>query len=183
MEIDINQQKISIGDKYKIFVDGEQTHYASRRLFSLLPVVQLYQLQNERPRMTINKRLAFFKAKYDLTRWDDQVLEFRTQFFWKAQYQCQVGPDDYVLYGHRGRKVSIYKNDRQIAWWDKQAVSWFAGDNYKLTCDKDADTELLIAFCLIVDNFASDDHDGNMINIDLGNLFQARKFDRDWQPK
>jgi uncharacterized protein YxjI len=183
MEIDINQQKISIGDKYKIFVDGEQTHYASRKLFSLLPVVQLYEGQNERPRMTINKRMAFFKAKYDITRSDNQVLEFRTQSFWKPQYQCLVGPDNYVLYGHRGRKVSIYENDRQIAWWDKQAVSWFAGDNYKLICDKSADIELLIAFCLVVDNFASDDHDGNTINIDLGNLFQARKFDRDWQPK
>jgi hypothetical protein len=57
------------------------------------------------------------------------------------------------------------------------------GDNYKLTCDKDADRGLLIAFCFVVDNFAGDDHDGNMINIDFGNLFQARKFDRDWQPK
>lgn len=183
MEIDINQQKISIGDKYKIFINGEQTHYASRKLLSLLPVVNLYALTSERPRMTINKLFSVFKAKYDITRWDNQVLSFRTQSFWKPQYTCQVGNDSYSVYGHRGRKYSVYKNDQQVAWWDKNAVSWFAGDNYKITADSDADIELLMSFCLVVDNFASDDHDGNMINIDLGNLFEGRKFNRDWQPK
>lgn len=47
MEIDINQAKISIGDKYKIFIEGQQTHKASRQLFSLLPVVHLYDLGDD----------------------------------------------------------------------------------------------------------------------------------------
>jgi len=184
VEIDINQQKISIGDKYKIFVDGRQTYIASRKLISLLPVVYLYELNNERPKMTINKLFSFFKAKYDIARSDNRVFQFRTLSFWKLQYECQVGQDSYVIYGHRGRRYSIYKNDQQIAWWDKNAVSWFAGDNYKIILDKDADIDLLISFCLVVDNFSSDSHDGNMINIDLGNIgFQAKKFDPAWQPK
>ena len=29
MEIDINQQKISLGDKYQIFIDGQQRHNAA----------------------------------------------------------------------------------------------------------------------------------------------------------
>ena len=71
MEIDINQQKIAVGDKYKIFIGGQQTHFASRQIFSLLPVVNLYELNNDRPRMTKNKLFSFFKAKYDITRWDN----------------------------------------------------------------------------------------------------------------
>ena len=82
--------------------------------------------------MTIRKRFSFFKAMYDITRWDNNVLEFRTISFWRSQYQCQVGKDMYGIYGHRGRKYSIYKNDQQVAWWDKEAVSWFAGDNQVL---------------------------------------------------
>ena len=184
MEIDVNQLKISIGDKYKIFIDRQQTHVASRKLISLLPVVYLYELNDARPRMTINKLLSFFKATYDITRWDNNVLEFRTKSFWKSQYECQVGDDSYSIYGHTGRKFSIFKNDTQVAWWGKNGVTWFEGDNYKIIADKNADIDLLISFCLIADNFSSESHGGNTLTIDLGNIGpQARKFDLEWQPK
>lgn len=54
MEIDISQAKISIGDKYKIFVDGQQTYNASRQLFRFLPVVNLYMQGDGAPRMPIS---------------------------------------------------------------------------------------------------------------------------------
>jgi len=185
MEIDINQKKISIGDKYQIFTDGQQTHNATRALLQLLPEINLFEISfGDRARMTINKRLSWFKAKYDITRWDNNVLEFRTKSYWKLYYQCQCGPDIYEIYGHRGRKYSIYKNDVQVAWWDKKAVTWFAGDNYKIIADKDCDLNLIISFCLVIDNYSSDDHDGNTVTYDLGNIgFQAKVFDDSWQPK
>ena len=184
MEININQKKISIGDKYQIFTDGKQTHSAARQLFRFLPVVNLFANSHGNARMTIRKRISFFKAKYDITRWDNRVLEFRTVSFWKRHYKCQIDNDTYDIYGHRGRKYSIFKNKNQVAWWDKKAVSWFAGDNYKITAEKDSDVEVLISFCLVVDNFSSDDHDGNAVTFDIGNIgFQAKKFDKNWQPK
>ena len=185
MEIDINQKKISIGDKYQIFTDGQQTYSATRRLLQLLPEINLFQNNNSgRARMTINKHLSWFKAKYDITRWDNNVLQFRTNSIWKLHYQCQFGSDTYNIYGHKGRKYSIYKNETQVAWWDKKAVIWFAGDNYKIIADKDCDVDLIISFCLIIDNFSSNDHDGKTVTYDLGNLgFQAKKFDNTWQPK
>ncbi|HVW60864.1 MAG TPA: hypothetical protein VHC48_12530, partial [Puia sp.] len=111
MEIDVNQKKISIGDKYRIFVDGQETYLASRRLFQLLPEVNLFKVGEERAKMTINKRLSWFKARYDITRWDNSILQFRTKSLWELQYECQVGADLYAIYGHRGRKYSIFKND------------------------------------------------------------------------
>ena len=184
MEIDVNQKKISIGDKYRIFVDGQEKYLASRRLFRLFPEINLFEIGDEQARMTINKRFSWFIAKYDITRWDNNVLEFRTRSFWKRYYECQQGADLYSIYGHRGRKYSIFKNDRQVAWWDKRAVSWFAGDNYKITADRDCDIDLIISFCLVVDNFSSDNHDGNVITFDFGNIgFQQRRFDDNWQPK
>ena len=117
MEIDINQKKISIGDKYKIFTDGQQTHTATRALFKLMPEINLFENGGGRAKMTINKRFSWLSAKYDITRWDNNVLEFRTTSFWKVQYQLQCGVDTYDIYGHRGRKYSVYKNDKQVAWW------------------------------------------------------------------
>jgi len=67
---------------------------------------------------------------------------------------------------------------------DKKAVSWFAGDNYKITADNDCDIDLIISFCLIVDNFSNNDKDGNTVTYDLGNIgFQVKKFDNTWQQK
>jgi uncharacterized protein YxjI len=184
MEIDINQKKISIGDKYQIFIDAQQTHTASRKILQLLAEINLFKDGDSRPRMTINKRFAWFKAKYDITRWDNDILPFRTVSFWKSTYQCQSGPNSYEIYGHKGRKYSIYKNGTQIAWWDKKAVTWFAGDNYKIIADKDCDIDLIISFCLIIDNFSSEKHDGKTVTYDFGKIgFQAKKFDNTWQPK
>ena len=39
MRIDINQKRISIGDKYKIFMDQKETYSASSELFKLLSVI------------------------------------------------------------------------------------------------------------------------------------------------
>jgi len=184
MEIDINQRKISIGDKYQIFIGGQQTHRASRQLLQLMPEINLFDIKSDRARMTMNKRMAWFKPKYDITRWDNNIFEFRTKSYWKLFYECQCGADTYKIYGHRGRKYSIFKNNDQVAYWDKKAVTWFAGDNYKMIADKDSEVELLISFCLIIDNFSSDDHNGSTVTYDIGNIgFQAKKFNEAWQPK
>jgi uncharacterized protein YxjI len=184
MEIDINQKKISFGDKYQIFIDGQQTHFASTKLSRWLAEINLFKNNNSRSTYLIKKRWAFFNTSFDLTTWDNNVLEFRTKSFWKNHYFCQVGQDLFEIYGHRGRKYSIYKNDKQVAWWDKQAVAWFNGDNYKIIADKDGDHELIIAFCLIIDNTLSNDNEGNTLTIDIGNVGpQAKKFDTNWKPK
>jgi len=184
MEIDINQKKISIGDKYKIFIDGQEQYRAARKIFNLLAVVELYPGENDTPLMTIRKRWGWFRAKYDIVRADNVVLPFRTVSFWKDYYQCVVGIDTYELYGHRGRKFSIYKNGKQIAWWEQRAVSWFAGDNYKIIADGNVDRQLMICFCLIIDNFLSDMHDGTTITYKIGKIGpQEKEFDAGWVAK
>jgi uncharacterized protein YxjI len=183
MRIDINQKKISIGDKYKIFTDGKQTHSASAELFRLLSVINLFDNDSSMARLTINKQWSWFSPKYDIRLYDNNNLEFRTRSIWKLHYQCQNGQDLYDIYGHRGRKYSVYKNDKQVAWWEKNAVTWFAGDNYAIIADSNSYYELIIAFCLIVDNYFNKDSDKNTISIDFGNIGgQSRKFNSDWKP-
>src|SRR5215831_13728019 len=103
MEIDINQKKISIGDKYRVFINGEQTHTASAKLFKLLPEINLYYTDSDQPRYTMKKKWTWFKASYDITRWDFNVFEFRTKSFWKGHYYCNAGRDLFEVYAHKGR--------------------------------------------------------------------------------
>ena len=50
--------------------------------------------------------------------------------------------------------------------------------------NKDSEIELLICFCLIMDNAESQNDEGNTITYDFGNIgFQAKKFNPDWNPK
>ncbi|HVX50278.1 MAG TPA: hypothetical protein VHB48_08965 [Chitinophagaceae bacterium] len=185
MEIDVNQKKISIGDKYNIFTNGVQTHFASKRMFQWLAEIKLFTGGGDIPVIIIKRRFAFFKAKYTITRADGTVLPFITKSFWKRVYQCTGGNNIYTVYGHRGRKYSIFKNDVQVAWWSKSAVTWFNGDNYKILADNDCDATLLIAFCLIIDNYASNDEkNNNAVNVNVGSIGpQGKKFDANWQPK
>uniref|UniRef100_UPI004049FC36 hypothetical protein n=1 Tax=Flavobacterium sp. TaxID=239 RepID=UPI004049FC36 len=183
MIIDINQKKISIGDKYKIFINERQTYAASRRLFKLLSEIDLFQNNVRNAKITLKKCWSFFNTKYDIIRNGTDKYEYRTVNYWKVHHKCEVGEDLYEIFGHRGRKFSIYKNDIQIAWWDKDLVSWFDGDNYKIIADVDADYELIISFCLINDNKSENDNNGNAITFNFGNLLEARKFNKNWKTK
>ena len=181
MEIYINQQKFSFGDKYEIFTDGQFTHNATKKVFQIFPEIELFDAGGQR-RMLISKLHSWIDLKYDLTRWDNNLIEFRTRSAWRNHFQCQAGNQFYELFGHKGRKYSIFRNDVQVGWWTKNAVTYFDGDQYTITCDNDADVDMMISLCLIIDN-AKAPGGNNVINVDLGNLLQARKFDEGWQPK
>lgn len=184
MEIDINQKKISVGDKYQIFVDGKQTYTASVKLFRLLTEIHLFDYYDNRPKYIIKKKMAIFNVAFDLTTQNNRVFQFRTEKYWKGHYYCQIGQDFYEVFAHKGRKYSIYKNNIQIAWWDKEAVAWFNGDNYKIVTDGDSDYELIISFCLIIDSTFSKSNNKSTATIDFGKVGpEAKKFDPAWHPK
>lgn len=184
MEIDIHQKKISFCDEYQIYVDGQPMYFAASKPFRWLTKMNLFANGVERARYTLFQKWDFLNASFNLVRWDGNILRFRTQSFWKNHYTCQVGADLYDIYGHTGRKHSIFKSDIQVGWWDKDAVSWFDGDNYKIIADNDSDYELIITFCLILDSTYSNNSKRSTVTIDFGNIgFQARKFDTTWQPK
>ncbi|MDR1729185.1 MAG: hypothetical protein LBR52_00780 [Prevotellaceae bacterium] len=184
MEIDIKQEEISIGDKFQIFVNGKQAYTASAKLFRAFSEIDLSELDSNKPKYVIKKRFSLFKVKYDIEKWDHSVFKFRTKAIWKSHFYCHAGQDLYEIFEHRGRKCSVYKNDIQIACWDKEAVTLLNGDNYKIIADVDSDYELLISFCLILDNSFSDNNSGNSITVNLGKIgLQAKNFNPEWRPK
>ncbi|MGE8381529.1 MAG: hypothetical protein ACN6PN_24405, partial [Sphingobacterium sp.] len=84
---------------------------------------------------------------------------------------------------HRGRKCSIYKDHDQIAWWQKGVITWLEGDTYRITSNENADIDLLISFCLILDNYSSGNKGEDVLTINLGYMgLQAKRFNREWVP-
>ncbi|MFC6997695.1 LURP-one-related/scramblase family protein [Rufibacter roseus] len=184
MEIDINQKKLSVKDKYKIYLNGQERFFATSSMFSFMSKLQVFELDHDFPRVAIQQKWAWVKAKYTIKFEGGAEVLFRTESFWKRHFQCYVGGSAYDIYGHRGRKFSVYKDGVQIAWWEKAAVSWFNGDNYHLISDDNSDYDLLIAFCLILDQHESNHKGSNGFHVDFGNFGpQARKFDANWRPK
>jgi hypothetical protein len=185
MQIDINQHKVALGAKYSIFMEGQPTHFASQQLLQVRRRVHLFASQdNTRPRWSLQQQPTWFSLRYQLTRWDRQVLDFRTESWWKSHYRCRYGADVYDIYGHRGTTHSVYKNDRQLAWWQQARVTWFEGDTYSIQADEGSDAELLIAFCLLLDVPASAGENQNTLTLNFGSIGpQARAFDKTWQPK
>ncbi len=183
MRIDINQKKISIGDKYQIFINGQQCYFGAKKLFRWLAEIDLSDAINQQVRLTIKKKMSLFRAKFRIIYSSGTELQFETLSFWRLHYRCVFNKDTYEIFGHRGRKYSVYKNGIQIAWWEKELVSWFNGDNYTIIADNDCNYELVIAFCLIIDEFRSDDNK-SAVNVDIGHIGpQAREFNPNWQPK
>lgn len=184
MTIDINQKKESIGDQYKIFINEKEAYFASRKLFTLLAEINLFENNVQDSKLTLKKRWSWFQTSYDIYKNDSTIFEYRTISVWKNHHKCQIGENLYEIFGHKGRKYSIFKNNIQIAFWDKNSVVWFDGDNYKIIADNDCDYELIISFCLINDNKSENNNDSNALTLDFGNIGpEARKFDKSWVPK
>jgi hypothetical protein len=184
MEIDINQQKISAIDKYKIFVNRHELYRATAELFRPFDRLYLFPIDQKKPKYKIIRKLTFFRTSYDIRTQDNHVFPFRTGQYIRGHYYCQAGQDRYDIYVNRGRRYSVYKNDVQVAWWDKEAVAWFKGDNYKIIADNDCHYELIISFCLIIDNAFNNNSGNSFVKVSFGRIGPiAREFDPTWRPK
>ncbi|MGL4582494.1 MAG: hypothetical protein ACRCVU_05880 [Flavobacterium sp.] len=183
MIIDINQQKISIGSKYDIYVNREKKYYGEQKIFKLFAEIHLFSEQTRQQAFKVKKKFFFIYPTYVLTdsQGKEAVLEMKS--YWQTHYQCTYQNRVYDIYPHRGRKCSVFENGKQIAWWDKQAVSWFAGDNYAITANDDANMEVLISCCMAYDNYTYKSKDKGIFNVDIGNIiFQKKSFDKEWFP-
>lgn len=177
--IDVNQKKISIGDKYTIAINGQPFYKAKASLWKLFPKIDLLSLQGDQVFMSIEQGWGFLKPKFVFTIGGMQY-NLETISWWKRRFRIQVGRDMFEIIGHRGRKVSIFQNDRQIAWFDNQAVTFFSGDNYHCTAHAAAPAEWLIAIMLFWDAHYNREQK-SAINIKFGSIIESQPFDKNWQ--
>lgn len=183
MIIAIHQKKLSTSDQYKIFINDELKYNASRQLIQLMPEIHIIDASNQILKIKIVKRLQWIRAKYDISFSKSLIYTFKTVSYFRQHYQCSTAVAVYDIYGHRGRKYSIYKDNYQIAWWQKNLITWLEGDTYTITANGNADVDLLISFCLILDNYRSGNKGEDILTINLGYMgLQAKRFNREWLP-
>lgn len=178
--LDVNQQKISIGDKYKIAVNGQPQYLAKSSLWKLFPKISLMPLQGDHVYMTIEQGWGFLKPNITFTIGSNQY-KLETISWWKRRFSVNTGKDVFEFVGHRGRKVSILQNGSQVAWFDNAAVTFFNGDNYHCTANWNAPVEWLIAGILFWDMHYNNEKKG-AVNIRFGAIMETQPFDKTWQP-
>lgn len=178
--IQISQKKISIGEKYSISINGMPTLKAARRLWKLFPLIEVMHVQGGDPIYSIEQRYAFLRPSF-IFNFGPNRYELTTISWWKRHYQVHMGQDIFDIYGHRGRKVSIFLNGRQVAWFDSAAVTFFSGDQYTIHADAAVSVDWMVAIVLFWDCYYNR-RNKSAVNIRFGSLVQAIPFDRTWVP-
>jgi hypothetical protein len=178
--IDVNQKKIAIGEKYGVAVNGQPYYKAKASIWKLFPKIDLMPLQGEQVFMSVEQGWGFLKPNVTFTMGGMQY-KLETVSWLKRRFFVNVGTDKLEIVGHRGRKVSIFKNGKQIAWFDNQAVTFFSGDNYHCTANADAPAEWLIAAIFFWD-IHYNRQQKSAINFKFGSMWQTQPFDATWQP-
>ena len=77
----------------------------------------------------------------------------------------------------------MFRNGIQIAKWYKNDFAILAGDEYDIWANNNSDFELIIAFCITIDNHTSKNRNHSLFRVDLGRPGLVKKeFDTDWEP-
>ncbi len=181
MRITINQEPIALlkGYKFDIHVDGKKK-YEAQGIFTEGLIVKGLD-GNELFRLVV--QFNWFKPKVHVKFMGGTIAYYSTISLWKKHYRLDFENDRYDIYGHSKRRASIYRNDVQIAWYQKDAVAVLSGDNYHATCDDGINEHVIIALMLIRD-MTKPAKNKSTVNIDGGSLGPfKKKFDPNWQPK
>ncbi|MBD3581564.1 hypothetical protein [Flavobacterium selenitireducens] len=176
----IKQHSISVGSQYKIFINKREEFYAETDAFSS-SIINVYKPNELQPYFRTFKSFYIDYPKYKIEMPDGERYQLVSKNVWKTKFQLKKGDDIYELYRHKERKVSVFKNDVQIAYWEKEAINYLLADSYEIIANKSSEKELLIAFCLILDNLNS--KGGFIFNVDFGLIIkEKRKFNKSWKP-
>jgi hypothetical protein len=182
MNIKIIKNAISIRDKYDIYTDKFQTHFASGNFFDSWRIT-LFEYDTKTIKLAIRSHGPYQSPRYYLMFPGTNISKVINLDETGLHRQCNHGPDVYDIYANEGRKYSIYKNNIQIAWYEYEMVTLFKGRIYTLIADNDCNADLMIAFCLITDNYKAWNYDWELFSIDFGRKYSiGRKFDYSWQP-
>jgi uncharacterized protein YxjI len=185
VEVIINQKSVSVTDEYEIFVGDKLSFNAISEAFKTSAKINVYDSENNNMVLRIAKRNFGIRANYlieDLR--NIQIFSFEEINNIKLILKCQVGENLFQLYGHNGNKYSIFKNQKQVGYWEKNNLIFGEKDSYRIIANDNEDALLLSAFCICIDNSKNNfQNELSFFNFDIGfkgNLF--RKFDEDWKP-
>jgi uncharacterized protein YxjI len=179
MDVSIQERKFSFRSEYDISSPGIR-YYAQKAFFSFNSKLQL-RTEGGEIKAAIRRRFPFL-LRYDFELSEGRLYRFRCEKFWKGVFLCEGAGGCFRLYQHKGRKWSIFQNDRQIAAFTKNRLVIGKGNSYEIRMNADADAVVVICLTLTV-NTAEHDDDNATVTIDLGNIGpEDRPFNESWEP-
>jgi len=181
MEIDIVEVN-RIRYRNAIYINRIETYISFKDSDFELADIRLLDSEGN-CRLVITNHSSLFKTNYSIERESGEILNYKTKSFWRGHFTCESEIDNYDIYKHYGYKCSVYKNGKQIAWWDNNVSFSCEKNTIKIIADNETNYELIIAFSLICFDKLGRRTGSNALSIDLGNIGpQAKKFDKHWQP-
>lgn len=184
MVIEIDQHMNSPIATYDIFINKEKRYVAKQHSNVFKTDISLLSVHHSDYKIFTIRRCngVLRRPAFAITdrHGNHAVLEMIS--YWRTHYRCHYDHKVYDIYAHRGLRCSIFENDKQIAWYDKQKFSWNDEDNYFMLANNNVNHELLIAFCLAYDSYHYPSKGYDRSRFTLGNIFfEKRKFDKLWK--
>lgn len=134
--------------------------------------------------ITVNQYKGFLKSTYDIITYKNirKSLDLIPKSMLKGTWIIDDDTDKYDIISHRGTKMSIFKNDKQIANVVEKVVNLFNTKTMVLNYNKTENTELLIGIALAIygDFYHSP---GATLTFNFGHIGpELKKFDDNWYP-
>ena len=181
MDVTINERAASFSTEYDISTPDRDL-YARKEMFTLLNKIEL-QTKGGDTLARLQGQFSVLRSKYEFDLVGGGDYHFECVDLWKGIYECRCGDDLLTLYQHKGLNHSIFKNERQIAAYSKNRVSFGKGNKYEIRMDTDANLTLIL--CMVLALSVSDDNDDQTtVNIDFGSIGpEGKAFDTAWEPR
>jgi len=180
MNITIQRRAFTFSSKYEIETPSS-IYSARKKPFSWSDRIELFASRDCLV-ATIRGHFLSFRSKYDFNLTEGKVYHFECKKMWKGVYLCEGGEESFRLYKHKGLNYSIFRNDEQIAAFNKNRIQVGGGDRYEVRMNDNANLLVVICMVLAIDS-AVNDNDTATVTVDFGNVGpEERPFDRSWEP-
>jgi len=122
------------------------------------------------------------KTEYELALSEfKEIVTIKCLNSWRGHYAFTFCNHKYDFYRHTGHKKSLYKDNVQVAKYDKQVVNWWDNDSGFIISNNDENEILLLSLFLMLDMGEFNEAD---LNIDFGQgLDGVKEYNSRWTPK
>jgi len=179
VEVTVKERKIGFTPTYDIEAPGA-TYNAHKAFFAMNDHLEI--THGDQVVATIQGLFSPLRDKHEFQLADGRTYQYERKQLWKPVDTCEGNGESYTIYEHKGLKCSVFRQDRQIAAFEKNRVVWGNGNEYQIQMDSDAD--LIVILCIVLTINSGDDQNDETVTIDFGNIGpEARPFDESWEPR
>jgi hypothetical protein len=161
-------------------ITGNQFYYATETKGFFVKKIALFRSSDKQ--LILECSVKAIPPRFKIIFPDKTETLFKPETLQALNYIFIKDGTRYDVYQHKDRKHSVFCNNVQIAYFDKDEISKFGADSYTIEADNDADKEILLGFLLILHLLNGSDKRA-IYSKDIGNIWEKKAFDPTWTPK